>query len=185
MGDEHIYIVLSKTGTWLSRSIGAITKKEYTHVALSFDDKFNNMYTFGRKNPSNPFNAGLTIEDINNKVYQNPYCKCLIYKIPVTKKQLTLLQNEINKYLFSDINYRYNFIGLFGVLINKPIKRQNYYFCSQFISTLLSKSTIWYSPKVPELTRPTDLIEIPNSKIVYKGFINNLNYELNYTFNII
>lgn len=179
MGDDYIYIVLSKTGTWLSRSIGIVTRSNYTHVALSLDDRFDTMYSFGRKNPNNPFYAGLTIENINNVVYQNPYCTCLIYKIPVTKKQLELLKKEINKYLTSTIKYKYNFIGLFAVLFNIPLKRENYYFCSEFVSTLLSASTIWYSPKVPELTRPSDLVKIPNGQVFYKGFINNFTYNIN------
>lgn len=181
MDEAYIYIVLSKTGTWLSRSIGYVTKSSYTHVSLSFDNKFDNMYSFARKNPNNPFNAGLTVENINNVVYSNPYCTCLIYKIPVTLKQLDLLKSELDTYLDSANLYKYNFLGLFAVLFNKPLKRKNHYFCSQFISILLSKSTIWYSPKCPELTKPSDLIEIPNAIIYYEGFINNLIYnkELN------
>lgn len=179
MGHDYIYIVLSKTGTWLSRSIGAVTRSNYTHVSLSLDNKFDTMYTFGRKKPTNPFYAGLTIEDINNEIYQNPYCTCLIYKIPVSRKQLQLLKKELNSYLNSSSQYKYNFLGLFAVLFNIPVKRDKYYFCSQFVSTLLSRSTIWYSPKVPELTRPSDLIQISNGQILYKGFVNNFTYNMN------
>ena len=96
MEEAYLFIVLSNTGTWLSRSIGYVTKSSYTHVSLSFDNKFDNMYSFARKNPNNPFNAGLTVENINNVVYSNPYCTCLIYKIPVTLKQLDLLKSELD-----------------------------------------------------------------------------------------
>lgn len=185
MEEEHIYIILSKTRTWISRSIGHITKSSYTHVSLSFDNKFDNMYSFARKNPSNPFNAGLTIENINNVVYSNPYCTCLIYKIPVTTEQLELLKNELDIYLSSANLYKYNFLGLFAVLFNKPLKRKNYYFCSQFISTLLSKSTIWYSPKCPELTKPSDLVQIPNAIVYYQGYINDLNFDADLNISIL
>ena len=181
MKTEHIYIVFSKTGTWLSRSIGVVTGSDYTHVSLSLDSSFETMYSFGRLNPNNPFIGGLAIENLYTGVYRNsPCCQCLIYKVPVTKNQLALLKYELNSHLVMNekVKYRYNFIGLFAVLMDKPLKRDRHFFCSEFVSTLLSKSDIWHSPKVPELTRPTDLIEITDKEIVYEGLLTGL-YNLN------
>ena len=177
MKTQYIYIVFSKTGTWLSRSIGVVTGSNYTHVSLSFDSQFDKMYTFGRLNPNNPFSGGLTIENLHTGVYKNsPYCQCLIYKIPVTEDQLILLKNELDLHLNlnKEIKYKYNFAGLFAVLMDKPLKREKHFFCSQFVSLLLSKSDIWHSPKVPELTRPTDLIEISDKEILYEGLLTEL-----------
>jgi hypothetical protein len=173
---KYIYLVFSKTGTWLSRSISVITKCDYTHVALSFDENFDNMYTFGRLNPKNPFLGGFTTESLYSGVYKSSKVKCLIYKIPVTNNQLNLLKKELNQYLNSDTKYGYNFIGLFGVLVDKPIKRHDRYFCSQFVTTLLEKSTIWQSPKGADLTRPMDLKTITNKKVVYQGSAHEFSY---------
>jgi hypothetical protein len=175
MEESNIYLVFSRTGTWLSRSIKIITNSQYTHVALSLDSNFNNMYTFGRLNPNNPFYAGLTIESLHDGVYKrSSSCESLIYKIPVSKNQLDKLIKEINTYYYSDIKYKYNFLGLFAVLLDKPWKRQHYYFCSQFVTELLNKSSIWDSPKIPELTRPTDLIHIKNKEIIFQGLTNEI-----------
>lgn len=180
MKKKSIYLVFSRTGTWLSRSISFITKTQYPHVSLSLDSSFNKMYSFGRLNPDNPFSGGLTIENINEGVFKkSEAAKCLIYKVMVSEDQFNSLKNEIDRFYNSDINYRYNFIGLFGVLVDKPINRSTYYFCSQFIATLLETSDIWHSPKVPALTSPTDLMNIPNKVIIYEGLINNINVEIN------
>ena len=184
MNESHIYLVFVKTDTLLSRSIGVITKSEYTHVALSLDSNFENMYTFGRIKPNNPFFAGLTIENFHTGIYQRSVnCPSLIYKIPVSAKQLDKLIEELNKYYSSDKKYKYNFLGLFAVLMDKSWKRDNHYFCSEFITYLLSKSDIWHSPKEPELTKPCDLINITNKEIFYKGYTSD--FSSKYKSNII
>lgn len=175
MGESSIYLVFSRTGTWLSRSINIITSNQYTHVALSLDSNFNNMYTFGRLNPNNPFYAGLTVESLYDGVYQkSPSCESLICRIPVSSEQLLRLLQEIDKYYNSDIKYKYNFLGLFAVLLDKHWKREHYYFCSQFVTELLVNSGIWDSPKEPELTRPIDLIDIENKEIIFQGLTTEL-----------
>ncbi|MBD7913130.1 MULTISPECIES: hypothetical protein [Clostridium] len=180
MEKSNIYLVFSRTGTWLSRSIKVITNSEYTHVALSLDSNFDNMYTFGRLNPNNPFYAGLTIENLHDGVYKkSSSCESLIYKIPVSKDQLDTLIDELNKYYYSDIKYKYNFLGLFAVLLDKPWKRSRHYFCSQFVTELLIKSSIWDSPKLPELTRPTDLVHIDNKEIIFQGSTNEISTIVN------
>ncbi|MGG7178812.1 hypothetical protein ACQPU1_14550 [Clostridium paraputrificum] len=179
MKEACIYLVFSKTGTWLSRSIGVVTRSNYTHVSLSFDSNFDNMYSFGRLNPNNPFSGGLTTENLQEGVFKkSPTCQCLIYKVPITEKQLVLLKKELDYYitLNNEAKYKYNFLGLFAVLMDKPIKRKRHFFCSQFIALLLEKSSIWESPKSPELTRPTDLILISDKEVLYEGLVHNINY---------
>ena len=179
MNKRSIYLVFSRTGTWLSRSIGFVTQTEYPHVSLSLDLSFNKMYSFGRIEPDNPFSGGLTIENIHSGVFQkSPKTRCLIYRLDITEEQFNTLQREINIFYNSNINYRYNFIGLFGVLVDKPIHRNNHYFCSQFITTLLKRSNIWNSPKIPELTSPTDLMKIPNKTKIFEGFIKELDFNV-------
>ena len=172
MKKHNIYLVFSKTGTWLSTSIGLVTSIPYPHVSLSLDTNFNKMYTFGRINVDNPFSGGLTIENLHCGVYNNPGCKCLIYTIPVSTEQLVLLNKQLSEYYSSDINYKYNFLGLFGILLDKPLKRTNHYFCSQFVSKLLIESGIYKTSKPPELISTTDLMLIPNKEVIFEGLLN-------------
>ena len=62
---KKIYLVLTHTGTILSRIIRIYTKDEFTHVSISLDDELNEMYSFGRLNPYNPFLGGFVHENIN------------------------------------------------------------------------------------------------------------------------
>ena len=59
---QQIYIVLSQTGTILSRILHLITKKEYNHSSISMNRELTQMYSFGRRNPYNPISAGFVRE---------------------------------------------------------------------------------------------------------------------------
>lgn len=112
-------------------------------------------------------------ESLYDGVYKKfSSCECLIYRLEITEEQFEIIKNEINRFLIEKHKYRYNFIGLFGVLFNKPIKRKNYYFCTQFVSELLIKSDIYKTNKSPALVKPDDLIFIGHKEIVYEGYIN-------------
>ena len=45
---RKIYIVLTYTGTFLSKIIRMYTKEEYAHVSISFNENLEEMYSFGR-----------------------------------------------------------------------------------------------------------------------------------------
>ncbi|WP_032123447.1 hypothetical protein [Clostridium amazonitimonense] len=173
MNDKYIYLVFSKTGTWLSKMINLITSIKYAHSSISLDNSFKKMYSFGRINPNNPFLGGFVEENLHEGVYKKfTHSECLIYKVKVTEEQLESLKNEIDTFSKEKNKYRYNFLGLFFVLLNLPIKRKCYYFCSQFVSEALIKSNIYKSDKTPELIKTTDLFSINNKEIIYEGPIN-------------
>ena len=50
---KKIYIILTHTGTILSKIIKKYTKDEFSHVSISLDVDLKEMYSFGRLNPYN------------------------------------------------------------------------------------------------------------------------------------
>ena len=65
--------------------------------------------------------------------------------------------------------YRYNLLGLFGFIFNKPIKRKKAFFCSQFVATVLKECNIIDFGKSPSLVAPNDLQKVLKFKFVYEG----------------
>jgi len=55
MGEQYLYIVLTRPNTTISKLIKFIKKDEYTHAAISLDKELEQMYSFGRKHTYNPF----------------------------------------------------------------------------------------------------------------------------------
>ncbi|QAA30724.1 hypothetical protein [Clostridium manihotivorum] len=172
MEDKYIYLVFSKTGTWLSRIIYLITKNKYAHSSLSMDPSLTKMYSFGRTNPKNPFSGGFVEENIYEgvyKIFRNS--ECIIYKVKISEEQYKLVKAEVDKFIIRKYELRYNFMGLFGVLFNKPVKRKNHYFCTQFVSHILVNGNIYDFKKEAELMKVDDLTDIPDKELIYKGNI--------------
>ncbi len=173
MNNTYIYLVFTKTGTWLSKVIYTISNMKYTHTSISFDDHFTKMYSFGRTNPDDPFSGGFVEENLYEGVYKRfSSCECLIYKVEVTKRQFQCLQKLVNEFDKEKFKYKYNLLGLLGVLFNMPLNRKNYYFCSQFVSEILLKSSVFDCNKDPELVIPSDLFSIENKTLIYQGLVN-------------
>ena len=176
MERTYIYLVFTKTNTWLSRIIGAVSQIEYPHASLSLDDSFTRMYSFGRVNPDNPFSGGFAEENLFEGVFQKSSgCRCLIYRVPVNKAQYIAVQSNIHQFWKNKEEYGYNFIGLLGVWFNKPIKRKKHYFCSQFVSEILIRGQISEAKLVPELTRTDDLLALKSKELVYEGPVTQYN----------
>lgn len=173
MKKYNIYLVFSKTGTILSRVLSMFSETKYVHSAISFDNSFTHLYSFGRKNPYNPLSGGFVVENFLGGVYSRfPRSECHITKLEVTQEQYYSLKSEVETFMEKEDKYKYNFLGLFGIVFNIPIKRQDYYFCSQFVSEMLMKSGIYSSNKPPELIRTDDLFCIDNQEFYYSGFVN-------------
>lgn len=172
MSNTEIYIIFSKTGTLFSNVISFFTKKEFAHTSISLDPTFQKMYSFGRLNPLYVLPAGFVEENLYSGVFSMfPESKCLIYKVAVTPKQYTDLNKYLNNFLEDKSRYKYNILGTATLLFNKPSKRENYYFCSQFVSEALIAAGIFKTDKLPELIRPMDLLDIDNKTFIYEGLI--------------
>lgn len=169
--ESYIYLVFTKTGTWLSRVIATFSDMKYVHASISFDDSFTKMYSFGRTNPDNPFSGGFVEEDLKGGVYQKyTEARCLIYKVKVTKLQYDSLKMELARFQNEADKYHYNLIGLVGAKFGIPLKRKHHYFCSQFVSELLINSKIYDIDKEPEIISPSDLYSISNMELLYEGY---------------
>lgn len=68
---------------------------DYIHVSLGLDNPLNNLYSFGRTNPSNPFSGGFVVEDLSEGIYKRFEDTSLcIYRLKVTEKQYYILRKK-------------------------------------------------------------------------------------------
>ncbi len=162
--EKKIYILLSDTGTILTRLIKSYTKKPYNHASIAFDAELIEVYSFGRKTAKNPFIGGFVREDIHSVIFSQ--ADCAIYSLNITNDEFQQMHQYIQEIASKKENYRYNFIGLFGVLFKKPIKRKNAFFCSQFVASVLKESKIIdLEEREISLVKPSDLTDISKFSI--------------------
>ena len=138
---EKIYIIQSCTGTILSNIIKGYTKNIYTHVSLSLDINLNNMYSFGRLNPYNPFWGGFVQESPEYGTFKRFYnTECAIYELEITEEQHKKLLNKIEYFEKNKESYKFNIIGLFMVVANKRRVKKNTFYCAEFVKYILKRS---------------------------------------------
>ncbi len=173
MENKTIYIMLSYTGTILSKIVKVATNREFSHVSIGLDLYLDELYSFGRVNPKNPFSGGFVKEELNSGVYADfDTTECTIYSINVSEEKYDKLKYYLHSFYKKKEEYGYNLFGLFGMVFNKPINRENKYFCSQFVASALKYADIYDFKKDPGLVYPHDFSEIPNINHIYTGKLN-------------
>lgn len=171
-----IYIVLTYTGTLLSKIIKIYTKQEYSHVSIALDQELKHMYSFGRLNPYNAFIGGFVHEEIDKGTFKRfKNTKSLIYDIDVTDLEYTRIIQNIYKFEKNKEKYNFNIKGLFAAGFNKKITKDNSFYCAEFLKFILDESGI--KNNLPEITKPEDFEKVKNKNVIYKGYLKNYNYR--------
>lgn len=169
MERKEIYIVLTDTGSFLTKTIKLYTKAPYNHASISFDPQLEQMYSFGRKQPNNPLIGGFVKENVHEGIFNGGNIKCAIYQCTVSEDQYKKMKKRVVEFERNQQQYKYNFIGLFGFIFNKGIERKHAFFCSQFVTTILQNGDVRPVDKPASLTSPQDLASSSTFKKIYEG----------------
>lgn len=170
-----IYLVMTATGTLFSRFLNLFTKAGYNHVSLCLDDNIEVFYSFGRKVIWFPLIGGFVTEQANAGIYKAfSDTECLIYELKISDAKFKRLRAEVDKFIRDRHRYHYNLLGLLGVMLNRPLKRKNRFFCTQFVATMLKESGIHDFRKDTSLATPHDFHGIPGLTPVYEGRLSEL-----------
>lgn len=155
--NRKIYIVLTQTGTVVSRLIKKYTKAPYNHASITSDENLSHLYSFSRYYAYSPLPAGFNTEFIDTCVFgSKKIIPCEIYSINVTEEQL-LKYNKLMAY-FSDNKRRYSFnlLGFLSVVIKKPIPSGYRMVCSHFVAYTFKECGICSFNKSVSLVTPDD-----------------------------
>lgn len=167
---KKVYVVLSKTGTILSHIIQACTGEPTPHCSLSLDRNLYRMYSFGRRNAYDLFNAGLVHERPDKHVFGRlTNTRSVIYEIEVTDEQYRTIWNTTKEFWNKKESYHYNFIGIvFAWVKYYPLIRDSY-FCTQFVAYVLQKAGVNFTEKNYLEVRAEDFRNSPLLHEVYSG----------------
>lgn len=170
---KEVYIVLSYTGTILSKIIKVRTKEEYAHSSISLDGELDRMYSFGRLNPYNAFWGGFVKESIHSGTFKRfKYTTAGIYRMEVTDEQYENLENVIENIKTNRKVYKFNVRGLALAGLNRGKSRKNRFYCAEFVKYVMEKSNIDTSV-LPERIKPEDFKKLTNTTLIYKGYLRD------------
>ncbi len=167
---KSIFILLTKSDTYVSKIIKLTTSDTYTHVSISFDESLQPLYSFSRKFVNLPLPAGLRTEPLTKGFYKKyDYIPCALYELKVEDEIYAAAKQQVEKMMVKAPIYRFSVIGLILCRLGIPFHRQRHYFCSEFVSEVLHRSNALLLPKEPCLMRPNDYTKIPGLSCLFEG----------------
>lgn len=167
---KKIYIVLTHTGTTLSKVIKSYTRNEFSHVSISLDMELNEMYSFGRLNPYNPFIGGFVHEYIDKGTFKRFYnTRAKVYSLEITEEQYENVKDSIRRIQNEKDNYKFNILGLFAAGFHKRIEKEYSFYCAEFVKYVMEKADI--NTGLPDVVKPEDFENINELHEIYGGFL--------------
>lgn len=173
---RKVYIILSYTGTVLSRVIRVYTRAEFAHVSIALDSNLDEMYSFGRLNPYNPFHGGFVHEGVDVgtfKRFKNTVVE--IYSLDLNDWQYFKIKRMIKKIESNRKLYKFNTIGLFANGLHIRYRRKYSFYCAEFVKYLTDKASV--NLDLPELVKPIDFRLSEKMTLEYKGLLRKYKKE--------
>lgn len=167
---KKIYIIVSNSGSLVSKVLMLFTHQKYVHVTIALDKELKEAYSFGRKYTYIPLPGGFINEkyDKRCKHFKNSYFR--IYELKVSNNKFEKLKKNLkNDYLRNKKEYKYNIIGLYYIQRKKILHRDKHLLCSQFCSKILIDNDILTFDKDYSLIKPEDFLNIENTNVIYEG----------------
>lgn len=168
---KTVYILLTDTGTWFTKMIKTYTQEPFNHASLAFDADLSEVYSFGRKYEKNPFIGGFVKENLLSPLFMDKKREttCALYTCEIGKAAYERMRQTVLDMQSNEKNYKYNMLGLFGVVFNMKLKRKHAYFCSQFVAEMFLAGGVSLAGKCPEFTTPGDLGRSDRVNLIYEG----------------
>lgn len=172
---KSLYLLLTRSESFLSGIIRLATDDPYTHVSVAFDDDLYHFYSFGRKYALLPYPAGMVAECPDGGFFgRHGDMPCALLELQVTDEAYAQARRITGQMWAEAGRYRYSLLGLILCRLGVPRERPNHYFCSQFVGRLLRESGAITLPKPPSLMRPVDYDGMPETVCLYRGPLRNL-----------
>lgn len=167
---KYIYIILTQSGTNISKTIKLFTNAPFNHSSITDDSGLKRMFSFARFHRHLPLPAGFMHEKINEGVFgMYNTVPCEIYAIPISKIQHGRFLKLISHFKEQTHLYSYNLLGLITMPLGIPFRRRRRFVCSQFVAFILKHAGIADFKKDISLITPEDLRYVSDAKLIFSG----------------
>lgn len=168
-----VFVVVTQTGTILSQILRVVTGDAYNHASISVDDSLQTLYSFGRRHPYNPIWGGFVQESPGSGTFGRfADTKARVLRVPVTEEQYAQIKQHL-EYMYQDRQrYHYNYLGLLMAFFHRPYRRENCYYCSEFVRDVLVRYDVTGPDAFGEIVRPMELLELSGSREIYSGILS-------------
>ncbi|MCM1168205.1 MAG: hypothetical protein NC401_19645 [Ruminococcus sp.] len=170
MPKKEIYIVVTQTGSIVSRMLKKITGAEYNHVSVSLEADLRCMYSFGRKYTYFPWYGGFVRESTEfGAMKRFSHANAIVMSIPVCEDTFNEVETALKNMIDHKNDYYYDSIGLVLAGFKIIYKRERHYYCSNFVRELLVNFGIEDSEFFEPIVQPMHFLDIPDGNVIYRG----------------
>lgn len=173
---EHIYIALVDTPGLFAALIRRFLKQKYIHVVIAMDERLEEAYSFGRRNPRIPLFAGFEKEDTRKILRAFPTAEYMVCELACSRQQKEQIREQLRKDYTRRRHYHYAVPGLPFIVCGRPFYWKNQYTCSSYIARLLEENQIYISGKHFSLVTPKDFYLYPDKRVLYEGSLAEFVY---------
>lgn len=171
---KHIYFVLTQTSSFLSRMIKVYTHADFNHISIALSPQLDPMYSFGRRQAYNPYWGGFVREYQHAGTFKRfPRTRAAILALPVSDEVYDGIQSVLAEMYESKETFGYDFIGLCLAAIKIEKRRDNKYYCSDFVKSILLKFRVPGSETLRSFPHPSDFLSFPDTKLIYQGLLKD------------
>ena len=95
---KKIYILLTRSDTWISKLINLATDDTYTHASISFESGLQPLYSFSRECIHLPLPAGLRHEPLDYGFFKKyDTIPCALYELEVSDEVYDTAKEEVEQ----------------------------------------------------------------------------------------
>lgn len=177
---EKVYILLIRTNSLFSRLVHMVTKANYTHASIGMGADCEEMYSFARRYTALPLPAGFVGESVNQGLMaKSPDAPCALYELKISRDSYMEIREQIRFMSERREQLQYSCLGTVFCFFHLAYERENRYFCSQFVASVLEKSGALKLYKPASLYHPNDFTKIKELRLCYQGTLGGLKYHRN------
>lgn len=167
---KDIYIILSQTGSIISRIIRLATGDRYTHASIGFSEDGGVMYSFGRKFPHNPWYGGFVRESTAfGTMKRFRKADSAVLRIPVDDETYERVRSHILSMYSRRRSYGYNYIGLLLAKFGISYRWENHYYCSEFVKEVLERFHLASVGELAPIVRPVEFLNLHCGELLFRG----------------
>lgn len=162
-----VFIFLSYTGTRMARLIKSFTHDPYAHSSISFDTTLENMISFNRD--------GMVTENITSGIWKKnaSQIKYSLYMYMATVQEYEAMKRFVDELLTRKSELKYNLLGLTNFIFGRGSEREDKFFCSEFVASVISAGDNKLLKQSPHMTTPYNLAKNKNFIFVKKGILSH------------
>ena len=157
-----------------SRALKFFTHAEFNHASISLTPSLENMYSFGRLNPYNPFIGGFVEEGKSKGTFMRfQKTKALVLEFCVEEEKYNNIKHFIDYFKDHNKEFHYNYLGILFACFKKCHKSAKRFYCSEFVKTCLETFNIENANELPDIIKPIDFLKLNNKNIIYDGVLQD------------